>query len=422
MSLYDPRNRKEIYYRGILDGDNSLPDPQTREEIFLKAIAEAMPIITEATVKQSTGTSATDVMSQKAVTDELTSLSENTVKSVKTMVGDIVGGSNGYVDNTGKFVSTNSWKTTDYIETVGVTGIDDYVYGFATVPYITYYDRYRVYIGYEQYAGTPVIKNPTIPSGAFYFRLAYYIYDATQYFTITTDERQVAANTISKKLDPLYGKKLACAGDSITIGTWSVPGNTYVDMIARAHGMTIDNQAIWGSVFPTGKTDGDNNPRGSIYSQISDMASDADVIIISGGINDADYFSTDAYWGSITGDYTSTLDTTTFCGALEATCKEALDKWKGKPILFVFEHRMTIKTGSTYGTHFEDTQLPLMYAILEKWGIPYVDLFHDAPSIKYVPDYIDEFSFDNQGVHPNIAGYRHIYVPLVDSKITDISK
>lgn len=71
MSLYDPRNRKEIYYRGILDGDNSLPDPQTREEIFLKAIAEAMPIITEATVKQTTGSSATDVMSQDAVTKRL---------------------------------------------------------------------------------------------------------------------------------------------------------------------------------------------------------------------------------------------------------------------------------------------------------------------------------------------------------------
>lgn len=41
MSLYDPRNRKELYYRGILDQDpGSLPDPQTREEIYLKAIAE----------------------------------------------------------------------------------------------------------------------------------------------------------------------------------------------------------------------------------------------------------------------------------------------------------------------------------------------------------------------------------------------
>lgn len=69
MSLYDPRNRKEIYYKGILDGDNSLPDPQTREELYLKAIAEAMPIITEATVQQSVGSSPTDVMSQKASRD-----------------------------------------------------------------------------------------------------------------------------------------------------------------------------------------------------------------------------------------------------------------------------------------------------------------------------------------------------------------
>ena len=41
MSLYDPRNRKEVFYRGILDQTpQSLPDPQTREEIYLKAIAE----------------------------------------------------------------------------------------------------------------------------------------------------------------------------------------------------------------------------------------------------------------------------------------------------------------------------------------------------------------------------------------------
>ena len=41
MSLYDPRNRKEVFYRGILDQTpQTLPDPQTREEIYLKAIAE----------------------------------------------------------------------------------------------------------------------------------------------------------------------------------------------------------------------------------------------------------------------------------------------------------------------------------------------------------------------------------------------
>lgn len=87
MSLYDPRNRKEIYYRGILDGDNSLPDPQTREEIFLKAIAEAMPIITDATVKQTTGTSATDVMSQKAVTDLFDGLQGNLFGTTDTVTG-----------------------------------------------------------------------------------------------------------------------------------------------------------------------------------------------------------------------------------------------------------------------------------------------------------------------------------------------
>ena len=41
MSLYDPRNRKELFLKGVLDGNgDSLPDPRNREEIYLKAIAE----------------------------------------------------------------------------------------------------------------------------------------------------------------------------------------------------------------------------------------------------------------------------------------------------------------------------------------------------------------------------------------------
>ena len=37
--VYDPRDRMEVFLRGLLDGDGDLPDPETREELFLSAIA-----------------------------------------------------------------------------------------------------------------------------------------------------------------------------------------------------------------------------------------------------------------------------------------------------------------------------------------------------------------------------------------------
>ena len=299
--------------------------------------------------------------------------------------------------------------------------IIDYVQVFATVPAVAFYDKYKVFLTASTSQTTGIQNfNVVIPAEAYYMRFNYYKSDLTQYYSYNVLEMRTNALYINQLNDSLYGKKLGAVGDSITIGTYSVPGMTYVNQIANAHNMAVDNQAIWGSVFPTGKTQG-GNPQGSIYSQIANLANDCDMVIISGGINDADYQADDTYWGSVSGGYDATLDTTTFCGAFEGTLKAALNKFKGKPILFVFEHRMTQKYQSEYGQHFEDVQYPLMIEMLNKWGIPYVDLFHDMPSIKLTPGYIALYSFDDQGVHPNVAGYRKFYTPRVESALEAIA-
>ena len=355
------------------------------------------------------------------VDNNINAISEKITKSYKIMVSDITGGMSGYVDSTGVFNSSASWIVTDFITCKNIIQISEHVNAYTTVPYAVYYDKYKVFIGYES-VGSNGMTNVTltVPEDAYYIRINMYVSDTTQYYQYTVDEKKTSALALEHETDPLWGRKIGAVGDSITIGTYSVPQQTYIYQIANAHNMSVDNRAIWGSVFPTGKTQG-GNPQGSIYSQIADVASDCDAIIISGGINDADYWDTTGYWGEISGGYSATLDTTTFCGAFEATLKAALAKWKGKPILFVFEHRMTQKYQSDYGQHFEDVQFPLMVQMLEKWGIPYVDLFHDMPSIKLTPDYIELYSFDNQGVHPNVDGYRKFYVPRVESKLISIS-
>jgi len=363
----------------------------------------------------------TDLLTDiEAVDTKVEAVGAKLTNTIKVMVADIVG-RNGYVDATGKYNSTAAWVVTDYISAKDKSSIFVRVNAFTTLPYAVFYDKYKVFIG-SVTADTRGIINTeiAIPSDAYYVRLNMVVSDTTQYYETVTD--QVKASAISAKYadDPLYGKKIGAVGDSITIGTYSVPNMTYVYQIANAHNMTVDNQAIWGSVFPTGKTQG-GNPQGSIYSQILSVSDDCDMLIISGGINDADYQEDASYWGSVSGGYDATLDVTTFCGAFEGTLKAALDKFKGKPILFVFEHRMTQEYQSQYGQHFEDVQYLLMVEMLNKWGIPYVDLFHNMPSIKLTPGYITLYSFDDKGVHPNVAGYRKFYTPRVESALEEIA-
>ena len=336
-------------------------------------------------------------------------------------VADVTGQS-GFVDANGVFNSHASWVVTDYMSTKTLLSLTEHVRVYSGRPNVVFYDKYKVFISANVPDTSAVIDAVIVPpDNAYYFRLNFFVGDTAQYYDLTIDKLAASAIETANKCDPLFGKKIGAVGDSITIGTYSVPGNTYVNQIANAHGMIVNNAAVWGSIFPTGKTE-NNAPRGSIFSQIATLDNDCDIIIISGGINDAEYYSDDTYWGQVSGGYEAELDPATFCGAFEGTLKTALNKFPGKPIIFVFEHRMTQPYQSIYGQHFENIQLPLMLEMLKKWGIPYVDLFHETPSIKYTPGYIALYSFDNNGVHPNIAGYRKFYTPHVESAIQAIAK
>ena len=226
--------------------------------------------------------------------------------------------------------------------------------------------------------------------------------------------------------DPLYGKLITCTGNSITSAIHSVPNNGYVEQIAKAHGMSVDNHSVWGGIIPTGhprdingnkdtsESFDPNNLMKCIHDTIADMDSNADIVIMSGSINDCEYWSDGNYLGELTNDFTSELNTNTFYGALESMCKNALQKWSGKPIIYVIEHRMTLdNTG--YGQYY----LQLHNAIVEvmnKWGISIVDLFHEMPSLNYNDGYKTTYT-TGDGTHPNYDGYAKFYVPRVYAEI-----
>ena len=74
-TLPEPKSRKEEYLATAAGMTGiTLPEPASREEIYLNAIAEGGGGGgggSDINVVQTTGTSTTDVMSQKAVTDAL---------------------------------------------------------------------------------------------------------------------------------------------------------------------------------------------------------------------------------------------------------------------------------------------------------------------------------------------------------------
>lgn len=195
--------------------------------------------------------------------------------------------------------------------------------------------------------------------------------------------------------NPLNGKILAANGDSICHGT----GNNdvgYPELIGTANGMTVQNTAVGGATIATGTA-----ASHYICNTISDMRSDADYILLEGGVNDPDF---GVSLGSLSSGYTATLDTTTFAGGFETMLKNALARFPGKKIGYIFVH----KCGNFSENHYN-----IAKQACEKWGIPYCDLNTQAPPLGFVDAFRTAYTNSGDGFHPNADGYNAYYVPKI---------
>jgi len=195
--------------------------------------------------------------------------------------------------------------------------------------------------------------------------------------------------------NPLNGKILAANGDSICRGV----GNNdigYPDLIGTANGMTVQNIGVGGATIATGTA-----ASHYISTSISDMRSDADYILLEGGVNDPDF---GVSLGSLSSGYTETLDTTTFAGGFETMLKNALARFPGKKIGYIFVH----KCGSFSENHYN-----IAKQACEKWGIPYCDLNTQAPPLGFVDALKNAYTNSGDGFHPNADGYNAYYVPKI---------
>lgn len=290
---------------------------------------------------------------------------------------------------------------------------------------------------YGPNTSTPETVTVTAPANAAYVRFYSYGYSAAylavtpltvSYAWVSTGHAFVPADyedrivSLEKKTaaleagveDVLKGKKIVYDGDSIAESRTSSGsggnGGAYAKIIADMTGGTYANHAVGGAYLRTTTTG-----KHSVVDNLANLPEDGDLYCFEGGIND--------FWnGAVLGeysesDYTSAVDATTVCGALETIFRYALNNFLGKPICFVIVHKVqnTAHANNSAGNTFSQYR-EKMIGICKKYSIPYYDAYADSGLNGWNSAQNNAFLTSNStgtadGCHPNAEGYKRYYVP-----------
>lgn len=337
---------------------------------------------------------------------------------------------NAFVDYDGIMQSTDAWIVSKLIPVYSTMTIDAKLRADSRISSIAFYDEYGTFISGlrgtedEDSQDTNVVyNNVTIPENAWYLRFSAFTPDTQQYFKYKYEKSSEFENTrrFNTEKSVLYKKTMIATGDSITATVHYRPWAGFAKIIAGKYNMTYDSSAIWGASIAHGIED----TSGCVLDTVPNMSDDADYIILSGGANDC-YAIHDGreQLGQITEGYDNPFNESTFCGAMESLCQKAITKWPDKIILFVITHRML----DVYNPSSLDDIISKQIEILNKWGIPFVDLWHNIPSLgfaskkhKYTTMGNTTYNGTGDGLHPNYDGYIKYYVPMIEKKLLELS-
>lgn len=223
-------------------------------------------------------------------------------------------------------------------------------------------------------------------------------------------ENQIQNGIINLENNPLYAKTVLFTGDSICAGFIDNGDGTYGKQYGWAEiikennpSITMKNYGASGTTVATFDT-----ATNSILQRLDTMYTEypeADWIVLEGGVNDC--YSSKVELGNITQGYTSSLDTTTFCGALESLFKKSIEYWPGKKICFIVTFK--VPTAVNFKSYMDKAK-----EICEKWSIPYIDLYSKS-GLEFNVDYIkNNYSYGQGGLHPNVEGYK-IITPKIEA-------
>ncbi len=222
-------------------------------------------------------------------------------------------------------------------------------------------------------------------------------------------------------MNELQGKLLYAFGTSIVNG--HLANKSFVDDIGQANQMKYQKFCINGAASRI--TDPNN-----IIDQIRDAPTTVpDLIVFDSIANDAYATVVDdpAKLGQITYGYANDFNPRTYCGALETICYLLETKYQGAKLLYVATHKTPARD-----LRVQKIMHDLSIKIMKKWSIKVADLYEEGNMNCFLNQYQHDYSYDEvdanggnhavggTGTHPNDAGYRLFYDPIITQSLKSL--
>ncbi len=166
--------------------------------------------------------------------------------------------------------------------------------------------------------------------------------------------------------DRLHGKTIVAIGDSLFHGSKDCKGNTWLEMMAKRHEMTLYNYGQNGNTVAAQSYE--QQPLAPMCVRYADMADGADYVVVLGGANDKRLHVP-------LGGVGSTLPET-FCGALNILIAGLTEKYPKARILFMTNYNRW-PTKNKIGLSDID-YVEAMKQVCAVWSIPCFDNYHNC--------------------------------------------
>lgn len=233
---------------------------------------------------------------------------------------------------------------------------------------------------------------------------------------ITYVENVISEQGLTIRKAPWFGKTIACLGDSITFGMKSggnateKEDNPWASQLKECGFINIRNYGISGSTVSEVAT------KSPMHTRVVNIDANADIVLFMGGTND---LAGNVPLGQFKAD-DSTLDNTTFYGALQTVAKSLKERFANKPIVFMTPlNAVNQNIPNGISTILKLTMEDYRKAIREvanHYSFHIVEL-QDLVGFNALID-ADKPNFITDGVHPNQAGHDRIFKvlkPIINS-------
>lgn len=333
--------------------------------------------------------------------------------------------------------------------------------GANAVIYVPYYNSNKTYVSFAtgSYDGdTQLLKITFTSSSAAYCRINFakpgsYLVNTVNHnpasvmftkspypvrFIPYGEQQTIAQNTTFQyteqtKLNPLYGKKAVFLGDSICNGASANDGKSgWAGRIGQNNSMKWWNAGISGGTFTAGLS-GSAGVISDVPFDNNTYTQNPDYIIIEGGTNDADLIGSalgatlpEKFGAYTDGDYVSTFDNFTYCGAIEKMFKALANtntvRTAKVGVIIAQKMGQLNATIPDYTAEHNNRRryFETLIKLCEKWGVPYLNLWDTCILNPMMPNQYtyqqesNEGKYYTDGQHLTTEGYNYI-APIIEA-------